>query len=142
MSDFDKFMYRYLIFLSFVIFVIGISANDLFGTIPEIGGNFRDVVGSSRDEIMNQQKEVTSVNVEGASGFWGWIHDIVNFSDWWEGSVLDTVTTSFRHFAGNLWYFFQLTTMDTGVAWLTSLIFAPAGIFIFWKLITLMAPGG
>lgn len=144
MSDFDKFMYRYIIFLSFIIFVIGMSADDIFGQIPDVGGKFQTVVYAATQETITtpgEAPEAVTENVGGIAGFFGWLKDTVGFDAWWESTPLDDLFLSIRHFTSNLWYFFTLTTMDSGVAWITALIFAPAGIFIFWKLATLLAPG-
>lgn len=131
MADFDKFLYRYLIFLFFCLFIIGLGAQDFFA------GNFEEVMSSPMSVPAATGIDINRPEQGLLTGIYeylfGGLHEALGFDTWLE-STFGGVHTFFE----NLFFFFKLMTLDTGVAWVGTLIFAPAGLFILYGLAKLV----
>ena len=108
MAEFDKFLYTYVIFLFFLVFVIGLGATDMFA------GN---IAGLTAPTPPDQLSNTTSEGIIGS---------------------LTNAANTFSFFINNIAFFISLATVDVGVAWVTGLILTPAFIFLVWGLIKLL----
>ena len=140
-DTFDKFLYTYLIFLFFIFFVIGLGGADIFG------GDFKDVLSeanTSRQAVLEGTSAIippTNTTYEGimpwmAAAFGG-ITDAIGVADWFEENL-----TPFHNFTKNIWFFFKMAYAESNTAWITTLIFAPAGIYLAYGILRLIRGGG
>lgn len=103
-EHFEKFLYSYVLFLFFMVFIIGMGAGQY------IGGN---VAGLEAPTPLDPP-EMTG------NGFLDWLTGVAN---------------SGAYFAENIVFFFTLMSVNTGVAWMGTLIFSPAIIFLVWGVL-------
>lgn len=109
---FESFLYSYLIFLFFFVFIIGQGAASYFAE-----GDIGDLQAPSYPEPPEETGN--------------------GLLDWLTGAV-----QSATYFIDNIAFFFTLMTVDSGIAWLGTLVFTPSAIFILYGLLKLLRGGG
>lgn len=131
---FDKFLYTYLIFLFFVTFIIGMGAKDIFSgnleTVMSTPDNIPDATGVSIDRP--EQGLLTGL----FDWLLGGLHDALGLDTWFQSTFGGA-----HGFFDNIYFFMKLMTIDAGVGWLGTLIFAPAAIYIAWGILSLIRGG-
>ncbi len=129
----ETYIIKYTIFLFFIVLLIGFGAGDLFG------GNIAGLEAPEPWEPWDVPTN-TSVLTQGAleEGTGGVLEDLVviliNFI-LYIANLLVGLLGAGIFVAQNLFFFFTLMSVDTGVAWMGTIIFSPAIIIILWALI-------
>jgi hypothetical protein len=103
-EHFEKFLYSYVLFLFFIVFIIGLGAGAYFG------GNIAGLVAPTPPD----PPETTG------NGILDWLTGVAN---------------SGTYFAQNIAFFFTLMSINTGIAWMGTLIFSPAIVFLVWGVV-------